>query len=134
MSFLQTASFLRGALVLDAAISGTTGVVMLLGAGALESLLSVPATLLRYAGVSLLPFAAALVYLSTRQKVPPTSVRTVIAANLAWVVASVGLLLSGRIEPNAWGVAVILLQAIAVAAFADVQYIALRRSTVSQSG
>jgi hypothetical protein len=134
MSFLQTASFLRGALVLDAAISGTTGVVMLLGAGALESLLSVPAALLRYAGVSLLPFAAALVYLSTRQKVPPSSVRTVIAANVAWVVASVGLLLSGRIEPNAWGVAVILLQAIAVAGFADVQYIALRRSMVSQSG
>jgi hypothetical protein len=129
MSLLQGHSLLRSALVVDAVISGATGFVMLLGAGLLESWLALPAALLRYAGVSLLPFAALLVYFSAREPVTPGSVRAVIALNAAWVVASVLVLVSGRIAPNALGVAFILVQAVAVAIFADLQYMALRKST-----
>lgn len=120
--------FLRRALIADATISGATGLLMLLGAGFLDGLLGVPATLLRVAGLSLVPFAAALAYLSTRERLSAAAVRTVIAINVAWVVASAALLVSGAIEPRALGYAFIVMQALAVAVFAEVQYVGLRRT------
>src|SRR5262249_45695922 len=45
-------SFLRLALIADAAVSGFTGLAMMLGAGIVDSLLGLPATLLHYAGLS----------------------------------------------------------------------------------
>jgi hypothetical protein len=126
--FSQHPSILRGALILDAVISGVTGLVMVFGAGLLEELLALPRGLLRYAGVSLLPFAAMAGYVATREPLSRGSVRTVVALNAAWVVASVLLLVSGRIEPNGLGVAFILVQAIAVGILADVQYVGLRKA------
>jgi hypothetical protein len=48
-----------------------------------------------------------------------------------WVAGSVLLLVSGRFEPNALGFAFVLGQAAAVAVFAEMQYVGLRKSTVS---
>jgi len=124
-------AFLRRMLVVDGTISGLTGVLMILGAGFLEAALGVPAVLLRYAGLSLIPFVAFVFYLATRDSVSRASVWTVIAANAAWVVASALLLVSGRIEPTALGYVFILGQAFAVAAFAEAQYVGLRKSTVA---
>jgi len=124
-------AFLRRVLVVDGTISGLTGVLMILGAGFLEAALGVPAVLLRYAGLSLIPFVAFVFYLATRDSVSRASVWTVIAANAAWVVASALLLVSGRIEPTALGYVFILGQAFAVAAFAEAQYVGLRKSTVA---
>jgi hypothetical protein len=52
-----------------------------------------------------------------------------VSVNAAWVVASVALLVSGSVSPNALGVTFVLVQAVAVAALADVQYFGLRRAT-----
>jgi hypothetical protein len=121
--------FLRRALVADGAISGTTGLLMVLGAGLLEGLLGLPAALLRYAGFSLIPFAAFLFYLAKRDGLSPTSVWFVIVLNTAWVVASVLLLASSSIDPTALGYAFIIVQAVAVAVFVELQYVGLRRPT-----
>jgi hypothetical protein len=115
-------------LVADATISGITGLMMVAGAGGLEGKLGVPAELLRYAGLSLLPFAALVFGLSRRDSLPRPGVWAVIALNAAWVVASVWLPFSGWISPNALGSAFILAQAFAVAVFAEMQYVGLRRS------
>jgi hypothetical protein len=125
---LTPSPLLRWTLVADAVISGATGVLMLLAAPVLESLLGVPSPLLRYAGISLLPFAAILAFLVTRPGVSRATVLAIIAANLAWVVASVLLLVSGGIAPTALGVAFVSVQAVAVAGFADLQYVGLRKS------
>jgi hypothetical protein len=130
---LNPSPLLRHTLVADAVISGATGLLMLLGASLLESLLGVPAALLRYAGVSLLPFAVLLLFLATRPGLPRKAVVAVIAANLAWVVASVLLLVSGEIAPTTIGVGFVVFQAVAVAAFADLQYVGLRRSAAAQA-
>jgi hypothetical protein len=129
MSFI-TSPFLRRALTADAAISGATGAVMIVAADALAGLLDVPATLLRYAGISLIPFVAYVLYLSRRPSLTPRSVWLVIALNIAWVIASGLLLLSGQINPNAFGYAFVIAQAIAVAAFAEMQYVGLRSKPV----
>ena len=130
MSF-QNPSLLRGALVVDAVVSGVTGLLLMAGAAWLESLLAVPQGLLRYAGLSLLPFAAMVALVATREPLSRAAVGTVVALNFGWVVASVLLLLVGGIEPNGLGVAFILVQAVAVAVLADVQFMGIRKGLAS---
>jgi hypothetical protein len=127
MSYANTSPFLRRALIADGAISGATGVLMVLAAGFLDGLLGVPGALLRYAGLSLIPFAAFLLYLARRPSLASATVWLVIALNVAWVVGSGFLLVSGLIDPTALGYAFIIVQAVAVAVFVELQYVGLRR-------
>jgi hypothetical protein len=131
MSSFGASSFLRRTLVADAAISGSTGLLMSVGAEALQGVLGVPAALLRYAGLSLLPFAALLVYLSRSDRLSRTAVWAIIGLNAAWVAGSVVLLVSGKISPSALGAAFIVVQAVAVALFAEMQYVGLRKSVLA---
>lgn len=124
---MPDSKFLRRILVADAVISGGSGILMLTAASAMSRLLGVPAELLRAAGISLIPFTAFVVWIATRAAIPRTSVWTVIALNAAWVLASVALLFVDRFDPNRIGVAFILVQAAAVAGFAEMQYVGLRR-------
>ena len=128
MSRTDASPFLRRALLLDAAISGATGILLALDAGVLQQLLGLPPALLRYAGLALIPFAALLVHLARGERLSPSSVWAVIAGNAAWVVASLAVLLTGWIEPNRLGTAFVVAQALAVALLAEVEYAALRRS------
>jgi hypothetical protein len=128
MSFFPVS--LRHALLADAVISGAAGLLMALGAGLLEGLLGVPAALLRYAGVVLIPFAVLVGYLGTRASFPPAAVWAVIAANALWVAGSIVLLASGWIAPTALGYAFIIVQALAVGIFGELQYAGLRRSAM----
>jgi len=131
MSSTGYSPFLRRALLVDAAISAATGLAMILGAGVLHGLLGLPVALLRYAGLSLIPFVALVFHLSRRDSLSRAGVWTVIGLNAVWVAGSVLLLLSGRFEPNALGFAFVLGQAAAVAVFAEMQYVGLRKSTMS---
>lgn len=127
MSF-PISTLLRRALIADAAITGATALLMIAAAGFLEGLLDLPATLLRYAGIGLMPFVAYLLYLTSRSRVSAGKVWLVITLNAAWVVGSALLLLSSQIQPNALGYAFVIVQALAVAGFAEMQYAGLRRS------
>ncbi|HYH44089.1 MAG TPA: hypothetical protein VEG34_00255 [Thermoanaerobaculia bacterium] len=128
MSSIGTSTFLRRALVADAAISGATSLLMILGAEALQGLLGLPAALSRSAGLVLLPFVALLVWLATRERAPRAGVWTVIEINALWVIGSLLLVLSGWVALTGLGSAFVLLQAVAVAGFAAVQYVGLRRA------
>lgn len=123
-----SSSFLRRALIVDAAVSGATAVAMLAAPRPLERLLHLPASLFSVAGVVLVPFVAWLAYLVTRDRIAPRAVQMVIALNIAWVIGSVALLFADRIQPNHLGIGFVLLQAVAVAGFAELQYVALRRA------
>lgn len=128
MTTSRTTSFLRRVMLADAATSGASGLLMAFGAGPLESLLGVPAPLLRYAGLSLLPFAALVAYLATRESLPRPAVWAVIVLNALWAVDSLLLLAAGWVGPTAVGYAFVIAQALVVAAFAEAQYVGLRRS------
>jgi hypothetical protein len=65
--------------------------------------------------------------MSRRESLSLGSVWFVIALNTAWVAASVLLLVSGLIDPTALGSAFIVVQAIVVAVFVELQYVGLRR-------
>jgi hypothetical protein len=131
MSRSELSSFLRRVLMADGAISAVAGSVMFAGAGALEPLLGVPAGLLRYAGLSLFPWVAYVIYVATRDQLSRRSVWTVIALNAVWVVASVLLLVDGPVTPTMFGYAFILAQALTVAVLTDLEYVGLRKIPVA---
>jgi hypothetical protein len=128
MDLSQPSSFLRLALLADAAVSGATGLAMMLGAGVVDGLLGVPGVLLRYAGLSLLPFAALVAFLATRENLSRPAAWAVVAFNALWAVDSIVLMASGWIAPTALGYAFIAFQALVVAIFAKLQYIGLRKA------
>lgn len=126
--FLNTASpFLRRVLLADAIVSGATGLLLFLGATLLAEMLQLPASLLRPAGLFLLPYGALVAFIATRDTPPRTAVWAIIVANALWALDSLVLLVSGWVAPNGVGYAFVIAQAIIVAAFAETQYLGLRQ-------
>ena len=128
---MRSSSFLRRVLIADAGASAATGMAMIAAAGFVDQALGLPATLLRSAGIALLPFAALVGVVATRAELPRAAVWAIIAANAVWVIDSVALLLSGWMAPTALGIAVVLGQAAAVAVFAELEYMGLRRTALA---
>jgi hypothetical protein len=131
MQLLRTSTFLRWALFADAVTCIATGFLMMLGSDPLEQFLGLPAALLRYAGVSLLPFAAFLVYLAKRENLSPPAVWTAIVLNALWTAASFMILLIGWVAPTELGYTFVIAQALGVAVFAGLEYFGLRRLTTA---
>lgn len=114
-------------LLVDSIASGAMGVLFLLDAAALESLLGLPASLLRGVGVLLIPFAGFLVWLAPRASALRVVVRSIVGANVLWVIASLLLLVSGRVNPTPVGTVFVVLQAAAVTVVAYLEYRAVGR-------
>jgi hypothetical protein len=131
MPTFQPSTLLRQALLADAVTSGACGVLMLAGASLLEGMLGLPGTLLRGAGATLIPYAGLLAYLSTRDDLQRVVVWAVILGNAVWAADSLLLLVSGWVEPTRAGVAFVVFQALAVAMYAELQFVGLRRSRFS---
>jgi hypothetical protein len=130
-AMIQPSLLLRRALLADAIFSGVSAVLLTLGASALASLLNLPEVLLRETGLFLVAYAALVGWFGTRPSIPRPLVWIVIAGNAAWALASIALLFDGWVAPNLLGEAAVALQAIAVGAFAELQYVGLRRSGVA---
>jgi hypothetical protein len=101
---------------------------MLFGSEILEQSMGLPATLLRFAGASLFPFAALLIYLAMKKNVSLPTTWAVIILNALWVFDSILLLLIGWIDPTVLGTAFVIFQAAGVALFASLEYVGLRKS------
>jgi hypothetical protein len=119
---------LRRAILADAIFSGLSALLLISGAGLLAPRLNLPEALLRETGLFLIAYAALVGWLGTRQSMPKALVMIVIAGNAAWTLASIALLFSGAVMPNLSGEAFVAIQAIAVGALADLQFVGLRRS------
>lgn len=121
-------TLLKRALQADAVASAASGLLMALGAGMLAEPTGLPATLLRYAGLFLLPYAALVGWMGFRPSLPRFLVWTVILGNVAWAAESVLLAFSAWVQPTGFGIAFILAQAVVVALFAALQYFGLKQS------
>jgi hypothetical protein len=69
-----------------------------------------------------------VVFVAARPSVAVAAVNAIIATNAVWTAASVLLLASGWVSPTVLGVAFVLAQALAVGAFAVIQYLCLRQA------
>ena len=123
------AGLLRVALKLDALVTGANGLAYLAAAGALDGLLGVQAGTLRGLGGFLVTFAALVWLAGTRAPIRPAAAEAVIAANAAWVVASLALVAFDWLTPSTPGIVWALMQAATVAGFAALQYAGLRRAS-----
>ena len=127
-NLIQPSSFLRRVLWADAIVSAAVGAVMALGAGALQELLGLPSSLLLIAGLALFPCAAYLVWLATRNEVARAAVWVPIALNVVWAADCLLPLLVADPRPTLLGEAFIGLHIVTVLAFAQAEFIGLRRA------
>ncbi|MFF5114395.1 hypothetical protein [Streptosporangium sp. NPDC000509] len=121
-------SLLTRVLRTDAVLTGGFALLLAVAATPLAGLLALPEPLVRWAGIGLLPFTAFVAYLATRPVPPRAGVWTLIVVNVLWAVDSVLLLFTGWVDPNPLGVAFVVAQALLVGAFAELQYVGLRRA------
>lgn len=122
---------LRRFLLVDAATCLAMGLLLALGAGPVGEITGLPAGLLLYAGIALLPIAAFMAVAAIPRTVSALAAWVVILGNAGWVAGSVALLVTGWVAPNALGVAFVLGQALAVAVLAKLEHGALRGAMVS---
>jgi hypothetical protein len=132
MQSVRISTFLRRVLFADAATCIATGLLMMFGSGLLEQFLGLPTVLLRYAGIALMPFAAFLVYLATREQLSQSVVWTVIVLNALWTVDSFLLLLTGWVAPTELGYIFVAVQAFGVAVFAGLEYFGLKKAATAR--
>jgi hypothetical protein len=125
---MSMSRLLRIALLADALATAATGLLLLVFAAPFDTLLGLPAQLSRTLGLALLPYAGLVAYLGTRPHASRAAVWAVIICNVFWVVDSALLLMGNWIDPTPLGVAFVIVQAIAVAGFADLQFVGLRRA------
>ena len=123
---VRISPYLRTLLAMDAATSGVAAAAMIAGASLIASFTNLPSGLLFWAGIMLLPWTAALAFFASREAMPRMALVDIVAVNALWVAASVGLLATGWIAPNLFGVVFVLTQAAAVLLFTILQVRALR--------
>lgn len=126
MELFRASTFLRRVLIADAVTCAVTGLLLVMGYEQIERLLGLPSGLPLYAGISLLPFAAFLVYLATRENLSQRMVWAVIILNVLWTVDSLLILLIGWAAPTELGYAFVIVQALGVAIFAALEYVGIR--------
>jgi hypothetical protein len=120
---------LRSVLLLDAATCAAMGVLLTLGSRALAILTAIPAPLLFYAGVALFPIAAFMGITARRLLHSDVAVGLIVAGNVAWVGASLALIVGEWIAPNAFGYGFIGVQAAVVLVLTLAEHAAWRRTT-----
>ena len=125
---IDASTFLRRALLADAIFSGVAALGFTFGASAFAALFNLPEALLRETGLFLIAYTALVGWLASRSAVPKALVTLVIVGNAAWTLGSIALLFSGAVSPNIGGELMVVAQAIATGAFAELQYVGLRKS------
>lgn len=117
---------LRLWLNLDALASGALGVLFVAASTVLDELLGIPAAVLLALGGFLVVWAAVLRAVATRILRNHAAVRAIVALNALWVVASIAVIAFGWFDLTRLGVAIVLVQAGAVAGFLAIQVRGLR--------
>jgi hypothetical protein len=120
-------SFLRKALLADAALTAITACIAIVGGGSLAKLLGLQPSLLAGSSAVLIPYAAFVAFIATRERALRPWVLAIIASNLLWVAGSFLLLLFGWIEPTALGRTFVIGQAVIVAVLAELEFMGLRK-------
>jgi len=128
---LPMTSYLKKVLVADAAISGAAAVAMMAGSAFLPPLLGLPAELLLWSGVVLIPFVAGLALVIRQSQVTGSVVVAIIAINIAWVIASLIVAFGPAFAATLFGKIFVVAQAATVALFAELQIIGLRRASAT---
>lgn len=116
-------------LIANAASSAVTGVLLVAGAAPLSGWLGIPAWLSVVIGLGLLAFAVSVVLVARDPQ--PGGVRQVIAADVAWVIGAVVVIVGFPGSMSTAGLWALGIVTVAVADFAILQTVGLRRTKAS---
>ncbi len=120
--------FLRRVLQANMIFSGLSGLLLAVGAGPLSRWLGIPAAwILVVIGVGLLGFAWQLFQTARQSPIDLRQANVILFMDIAWVIGSALLLFPGWVAFTAAGWWAVLLVADAVAAFAILEYVGIRR-------
>ena len=120
---------LQTVLKLDAATCLLMGVLLILASGPIAGLTAIPAPVLFWAGIILLPVGGFMASVSLAAYVPHWATLIVVAGNVLWALASLLLPAAAIITPNGLGWAFLSAQAAVVAVFAWLEWESARQST-----
>ena len=121
------AVLLRRALLGNAAFSALCGILIVIFDARIVGFITNVQHHLWPLGAMLLAFAVSLAWFSTRSRVSSAWVSSVIAADLAWVAGTAVLLTGWHGSLTAAGIAILIAVAVFVFAFAELQWLGLRR-------
>lgn len=128
--FNPESRLLRRFLLGNATFSTFTGTLCLVDAAPLTQAFGIPdPTLLPGLGVQLLLFAAAIVWIATRQDISTRLAWVIIALDIGWVAGSIALLPFVSNMLTSAGITTMVFIALGVAAFAIGQIAGVRRLT-----
>lgn len=113
-------------LFVDAATCAAMGTALVVASGFISGMTEIPAPLLFWAGLGLMPVAGYMLLVAWRWPDRPLAVWPVVAGNVAWIAGSIALV--EVVAPNALGVAFILGQAAAVTALTLMEHVAFRHA------
>ena len=128
LSNLSSPLWLRRVLWADAASGIAIAALQLMFAGPLSALLGLSAALLRGSALVLLAYVVLASVLAARSGQPRWLLALLVIDNWAWVAGCLLLAFGPVAAPTALGIAYLLLQAVAVAALAELQWLGLRRA------
>ncbi len=119
-------TFLRRSLQLDGVASGLTGVLLLVAAGPVSSLIgNAPPGVARVLGALLVVYAAALLWNARRASVARGGVVGAVLLNIGWVIGSIVLIAFGPL--TTLGNVAVAAVAVAVLSFTVLEIVGLRR-------
>lgn len=131
MRFVISSPLLRNVLIVDAAFSGASGIVLAAAATSLAAAFGLPQGLLLGVGFFCLAYAIFVGSMGLAPVLPRGLVWFVVAGNALWVIES--LVTLAQTAPTQLGVVAIVAQATVVAAIAAGQWIGLKRSQPAQA-
>ena len=120
-------ALLRAALKLDAVVTGANGLAYLAAAAPLGDLLGLTPSLLRAGGALLVAFAVGVWATAARPSLRRSAVLAVVAVNVLWSAGSIVAAAAAWGSPTVEGTVWIILQAVVVAVFAELQVVGLKR-------
>lgn len=126
MRLVLSSPLLRNVLIVDAAFSAASGLTLAAAAKTISAMSGLPHALVLGAGVFLMPYAIVVGSLGVCAALPRAVVWFVVAGNALWVAES--LVTLAQTSPTPFGVALVVAQAVVVAAIAAAQAVGLRRS------
>lgn len=131
-----SSNLLKYALLTDATASFLSAILLTVAAGPIANLFNLPQSLLFYAGIAFLPFAAFVAWTATRPEIPRGFAWAIVALNVVYVLECVIGVEAGFLNANFWGNVFVIGQALAVAglAFAETWgLIVIRRATLARA-
>ena len=131
MKIVTPSPLLRTALLADACASGAMALLQLALTPTLASWTRLPPPLLTETGLFLVVYVALLLALARNARLPAALVGLIVGGNVGWAAAAVAL--TAALEPSGLGIAFLAAHAVAVLAFAALEFAGLKASPAAMT-